>query len=101
MGIRRIDRVAVSAGATIALDGAATVLDADIILKVRRPSEGELKSYKPGAIVVATMDPYGHEADVKAMAAAAVPLEAWSIPRNLNEGVEMKKKAGPSTGPAG
>ena len=45
---------------------------------------------------------------VKAMAAAAVPLEAWSIPLNLNESMEMKKKPepmaavapGPGPGPA-
>jgi hypothetical protein len=30
---------------------------------------------------------------VKAMTAAAVPLESWSIPLNLNESMEMKKKA--------
>lgn len=29
---------------------------------------------------------------VKAMAAAAVPLESWSVPLNLNETMEMKKK---------
>ena len=32
---------------------------------------------------------------VKSMVASALPLEQWSIPRNLNESMEMKKKPGP------
>ena len=34
---------------------------ADLVLKVRRPSEAELKGYKSGAAVIATMDPYGND----------------------------------------
>ena len=37
---------------------------------------------------------------VKAMAAAAVPLESWNIPLNLNETMEMKKKPVPAVAPA-
>lgn len=58
-----------AAGATIAADA---VKDADVVLKVRRPSGAELKSYKPGAVVLATMDPYGNEAALAQMAAAGV-----------------------------
>src|SRR5665213_3572195 len=67
-----------AAGATLAPDAATTVLDADIVLKVRRPTEAELKGYKPGALVIATMDPYGHEDAVKAMAAAGVAAFAMN-----------------------
>ena len=35
----------------------AEALGADLVLKVRRPTEGELAHLKRGAIVVATMDP--------------------------------------------
>ena len=42
--------------------------DADIVLKVRRPSEAELAGYKPGALVIAIMDPFGNDAALAAMA---------------------------------
>jgi H+-translocating NAD(P) transhydrogenase subunit alpha len=45
---------------------------ADIILKVRRPAAAELKQYKKGAAVIAMMDPYGRNDDVKAMADAGI-----------------------------
>ncbi len=61
-----------AAGATIAADAAATLKDADVVLKVRRPNADELKLMKSGAMVIATMDPYGHEDDVKVMAKAGV-----------------------------
>ena len=59
-GSRLPDADYAAAGATIAPDAATTVTDADIVLKVRRPTESELGAYKPGALVVATMDQYGH-----------------------------------------
>ncbi|MEM1287242.1 MAG: NAD(P)(+) transhydrogenase (Re/Si-specific) subunit alpha, partial [Pseudomonadota bacterium] len=55
-------------GASIAKDAKSTVADADIILRVRRPSAGEIKAYPKGAMVVAQMDPFGHEDAVEAMA---------------------------------
>jgi NAD(P) transhydrogenase subunit alpha len=61
-----------AAGATIAQSAADTVRDADVVLKVRRPEEAELASYKPGALVLAIMDPYGNEAALAAMAKANV-----------------------------
>ena len=42
--------------------------DADVVLKVRRPSEAEIAGYKPGALVIAIMDPYGNDAALAAMA---------------------------------
>ena len=61
-----------AAGAIIANTVEETLKDADIALKVRRPVGSELKSYKKGAMVFAAMDPYGHEADVAAMAEAGI-----------------------------
>jgi NAD(P) transhydrogenase subunit alpha len=58
------------AGATIA--SAKDAAKADIILKLRRPTSSELSTYKKGAVVIATMDPYGNEAEVAAMAKAGV-----------------------------
>jgi NAD(P) transhydrogenase subunit alpha len=52
---------------------------ADVILKVRRPSEAELKGYKAGAAVIATMDPYGNDAAVLAMAKAGISAFAMEF----------------------
>jgi NAD(P) transhydrogenase subunit alpha len=65
-----LDSEFAKAGATIA-NGAA-VKDADIVLKVRRPAKQELSSYKPGAVVVGMLDPYGNEAALAELAAAQV-----------------------------
>ena len=64
------------AGATIAGNAVA---DADIVLKVRRPQAGELALYKKGAIVVAIMDPYGHEDALRAMAEAGLVTFAMEL----------------------
>lgn len=52
---------------------------ADVVLKVRRPTDAELKGYKAGAAVLATMDPYGNEASVAAMARAGVTAFAMEF----------------------
>ncbi len=61
-----------AAGAAIAKDAAATFQDADLILKVRRPETSELAQMKRGASVIATMDPYGQDAALAAMAQAGI-----------------------------
>ncbi|WP_346892179.1 Re/Si-specific NAD(P)(+) transhydrogenase subunit alpha [uncultured Roseibium sp.] len=67
------------AGATISTSAATTLKDADVVLKVRRPNADELKAMKSGALVIATMDPYGHEDEVKAMAEAGVAAFAMEF----------------------
>jgi NAD(P) transhydrogenase subunit alpha len=76
-------------GATIAPDAATTVLDADIVLKVRRPSEAEARAYKPGALVIATMDPYGHEAEIRALANANVAAFAMELMPRITRAQSM------------
>src|SRR5207248_11017625 len=61
-----------AAGTAIGNSAANTVKDADIELKVRRPTAAECAGYKPGALVLAIMDPYGNEAALGAMAKANV-----------------------------
>ncbi|RWH78473.1 MAG: Re/Si-specific NAD(P)(+) transhydrogenase subunit alpha [Mesorhizobium sp.] len=51
---------------------AGDVAKADVVLKVRRPDEAELKAYRPGTAVIAIMDPYGNGATVDALARAGV-----------------------------
>jgi NAD(P) transhydrogenase subunit alpha len=65
------------AGAKIGKAG--DVSKADVVLKVRRPNEAELKSYKQGAAVLAIMDPYGHEAAVAALGKAGVTAFAMEF----------------------
>ncbi|MEP4770698.1 MAG: Re/Si-specific NAD(P)(+) transhydrogenase subunit alpha [Roseibium sp.] len=67
------------AGAKIAADFDATVADADVVLKVRRPSAAELKPMKAGALVLAAMDPFGNEKDVTAMAKAGITAFAMEF----------------------
>ncbi|TIN31360.1 MAG: Re/Si-specific NAD(P)(+) transhydrogenase subunit alpha [Mesorhizobium sp.] len=67
---RIIDADYASAGA--AIGKASDVAKADVVLKVRRPGDAELKSYKPGTAVIAIMDPYGNDAAVAALAKAGV-----------------------------
>jgi NAD(P) transhydrogenase subunit alpha len=76
-GSRILDAEYAAAGATIAASAAETVKDADIVLKVRRPEASELPNYKRGALIVGMLDPYGHAAELKAIAGAG--LQAFSM----------------------
>ncbi len=67
---RIIDADFTAAGAKIGK--ASDAAKADVVLKVRRPSDAELKGYKSGAAVLAIMDPYGNDAAVAALAKAGV-----------------------------
>src|SRR5262245_17770224 len=59
-------------GAVISGGAVETVADADVVLKVRRPTAAELAGYRRGAAVVAIMDPFGNEDALRAMAEAGV-----------------------------
>jgi len=61
-----------AAGATIAKTAKDTLKDAEIVLKVRRPSSAEIKLIKKGALVLAIMDPYDSAEALAAMAAAGL-----------------------------
>jgi H+-translocating NAD(P) transhydrogenase subunit alpha len=68
-----------AAGASIARTAKDVLKGADIVLKVRRPAETELKSYGSGAVVIGIMDPYGNEAAVDAMAKAGISAYAMEF----------------------
>jgi NAD(P) transhydrogenase subunit alpha len=68
-----------AAGATIAASAEEALRDAQIVLKVRRPAEGELTGVKSGALVIAIMDPYGQEAALKSLAEADVAAFAMEL----------------------
>ena len=61
-----------AAGAAVGSTAAFVVTDADVVLKVRRPTAEELTHYKSGALVLAIMDPYGNDAALAGMAKAGV-----------------------------
>ena len=68
-----------AAGATVAANVGDAARDADIVLKVRRPDDAELKHLKSGAIVVAIMDPYGQDEALAAMAKAGLSSFAMEL----------------------
>ncbi len=68
-----------AAGATIAASAAEALAGADVVLKVRRPTEAELSSYKRGTLVLAIMDPYGNDAALEAMAHAGISSFAMEL----------------------
>ncbi len=71
-----LDADYVAAGAALGADAAR---DADIVLKVKRPAETEISTYKPGAIVIAIMDPFGNDAALAALARAHVTAFAMEL----------------------
>src|SRR5579871_1401247 len=75
-----------AAGATVRSDAAK---DADIVLKVRRPSEAELTAYKRGALVIAIMDPYGNDAALAAMAKAGITAFAMELMPRITRAQSM------------
>jgi NAD(P) transhydrogenase subunit alpha len=68
-----------AAGATVVADAAAAVANADIILRVRRPSVGEVAGAKPGAAVIAVMDPYGHIDALQSLALGGMSAFAMEL----------------------
>jgi H+-translocating NAD(P) transhydrogenase subunit alpha len=72
LGAATTDAEFEAAGAAIGKTVKDTLKDADILLKVKRPIEAEVKALKKGAMAFAIMDPYGNEADLKMMADAGV-----------------------------
>jgi len=75
-----------AAGATV---GAGVTKDADVVLKVRRPTATEMSGYKKGAIVAAIMDPYGNDAALKQMADAGVVAFAMELMPRITRAQSM------------
>jgi H+-translocating NAD(P) transhydrogenase subunit alpha len=69
-------------GAALVDTETETVRDADIVLRVQRPTQGDLKTYKRGAIIIGILDPFDDLNAVHAMADAGVTAFAMElIPR--------------------
>ena len=76
-----------AAGARIAEAG--EVGSADIVLRVDRPTQPEISSYKSGAVVFAVMDPYGNEAALAAMAKAGLTTFAMELMPRITRAQSM------------
>ncbi len=59
-------------GAKIAASAADLLKDADIVLKVGRPTSEEITSIKSGAAVAAMLDPFGDREGIEALAKAGI-----------------------------
>ena len=68
-----------TAGAEIAASPEAALSGADIVLTVRRPQAGMLKGVAKGALVIGSMDPYGNEGEIDALAKAGVTAVAMEF----------------------
>jgi NAD(P) transhydrogenase subunit alpha len=75
-----------AAGASLTPDA---VRDADVVLKVRRPGAAELAACKPGALVIAIMDPFGNDAALRAMADARVTAFAMELMPRITRAQSM------------
>jgi len=84
---RIVDADFAAAGARIG--SAADAAAADVVLKVRRPTPAELKGYKPGAAVLAIMDPYGNDAAISGLAAAGVTALAMELMPRITRAQSM------------
>ncbi|MCS4240667.1 NAD(P) transhydrogenase subunit alpha [Rhizobium sp. BIGb0125] len=62
---------------------------ADVILKVRRPVDKEIKSIKQRAIVIAIMDPYGNEEALAALAKAGATTFAMELMPRITRAQSM------------
>lgn len=75
-----------AAGATVSKDATK---NADVVLRVRRPSPEESLLYKEGALVIAIMDPYGHEVALKGLADAGLVAFAMELMPRITRAQSM------------
>lgn len=67
----------------------ADAASARAILRVRRPTADEIASYPSGAVVLAIMDPYGHETEIAALASAGLSAFAMELMPRITRAQSM------------
>ena len=76
------DAAYLAAGASLAPDAETAVRDADVVLGVRAPGEAAIAALKPGAIVVALLNPHGERGVLEALAVKGATAFAMEfVPR--------------------
>jgi NAD(P) transhydrogenase subunit alpha len=78
-----------AAGAAIAASDADAVSGADIVLTVRRPSLALAKSMKPGAMLIAMLDPYSDAEGLQALAKSGASLFAMELMPRISRAQSM------------
>ena len=86
-GSRMPDADFANAGA--AIGKAADAARADVVLKVRRPTDAELERLQIGRRVIAIMDPYGNDAAVTSLAKAGVTAFAMEFMPRITRAQSM------------
>ena len=78
-----------AAGATIASSEADALKDADIVFKVRAPSDEEIGMFKKGAMLAAILNPYDDKARVKKYADAGINAFAMEFMPRITRAQSM------------
>jgi len=78
-----------SAGADIVATDADAVKAADIVLTVRRPPLALVKAIKPGALLIAMIDPYADAEGLQALAKTGVSLFAMELMPRISRAQSM------------
>ena len=78
-----------AAGATIAASADDAARDADFLLKVRRPSAAEVNALKPGAMVMAILDPYSDRAGLESLSSGGRSLFAMEFMPRITRAQSM------------
>jgi NAD(P) transhydrogenase subunit alpha len=78
-----------AAGATIATGEAEALKDADIVFKVRAPSDEEIGLFKKGAMLAAILNPYDDKARVKKYADAGINAFAMEFMPRITRAQSM------------
>lgn len=86
---RLSDAALAAQGAEIVPSAAAALAEADILLKVRRPSAEEFAALKPGAIVAAMVDPYGDRPGLDAAAASGATIFSMEFMPRISRAQSM------------
>jgi len=83
------DTAFADAGAKIAKTTKQAAKEADIVLRVLRPTPEEAKGYKKGAVVVGILDPYSNMAGLKALAKAGLSAFAMELMPRISRAQSM------------
>jgi NAD(P) transhydrogenase subunit alpha len=79
LGSSIADDLYAEAGAAIAVGAADALIEADIVFKVQRPDEDQLALIKPGAVLIAMLDPLGRKDDAKTYAEKGITAIAMEL----------------------
>jgi NAD(P) transhydrogenase subunit alpha len=88
-GARITDQAYADAGAEIAVDAKAALGDADVVLKVARPTPDEISKIKKGAVLIAMLAPLAHKEDAKSYAAAGITSFAMELVPRITRAQSM------------